>query len=326
MKVSITDLEGKVAAGIARLGYENDDARIIKEVLLYAQMRGNNQGITKIATGGVPAAANVPEYKLVSENKCGALISGGQSMVSTQKAADLAVSLAEEHGVGIVGTNHATSSSGAIGYFTRQIADAGYIGIAVVGTPPFVAPTGSAEAKLGTNPISYAFPTSKQPVVFDSATAAMAYFGVVEAKLKGESLPSGVAFDKDGNPTTDAARALDGSVTTFGAHRGYGLSLLVQLLAGPLVGAAYCGASKDKGAGTLILAIDPGLLLDKAEYLVNSTDLCGLVSGAKPIASAEVQLPGERGDTIRSTATETNEIEISDAIWEELCSFVDTCR
>lgn len=52
MKVSLANLEDKVAAGIARLGYEGDDARIIKEVLLYAEMRGNNQSITKIATGG----------------------------------------------------------------------------------------------------------------------------------------------------------------------------------------------------------------------------------------------------------------------------------
>ena len=64
MKLSVTKLEDKVAAGIAKLGYRADDARIIKEVLLYAEMRGNNQGITKIATGGVPKARDVPEYRL----------------------------------------------------------------------------------------------------------------------------------------------------------------------------------------------------------------------------------------------------------------------
>ena len=245
-------------------------------------------------------------------------------MVSTQKAAELAISLANEHGVGVVGTNHATSSSGAIGYFSRQIAQAGYIGLVVVGSGPYVAPTGSCEAKLGTNPISYAFPTSKSPVVFDCATAAMAYFGVVEAKLNGQPLPEGIAFDEHGHPTTDAAKALDGAVTTFGAHRGYGLSLLVQLLAGPLVGASYAGANGDKGAGTLIIAIDPGLLLDKTAYLANSSELCELVTGAKPLNhGAGVQLPGERGDAIRSTALETDEIEIADAIWEELCTFVE---
>ena len=323
MKLNVTELEDKVAAGIARLGYEGDDARIIKEVLLYADMRGNNQGIPKIATGGVPRAEDVPEFKLVNQNKCGALISGGQAMVTTKKAAEMAVTLAEQHGVGVVGTNHATSSSGAIGYFSRQIAQAGYIGLIVVGTGPYVAPTGSSEARLGTNPISYAFPTLNSPVVFDCATAAMAYFGVVQANIKGEPLPEGVAFDKDGNPTTDAAKALDGSVTTFGSHRGYGLSLFVQMLAGPFAGATYAGARAENGAGTLIIAIDPGLLLDKAEYMASSTEMCELVKGAKPLDGVAVQLPGERGDARRATAKETNEIEISDAIWEQLCAFVD---
>jgi LDH2 family malate/lactate/ureidoglycolate dehydrogenase len=152
----------------------------------------------------------------------------------------------------------------------------------------------------------------------------MAYFGIVEAKLKGEPLPQGVAFDADGNPTTDAEKALAGSVTTFGAHRGYGLSLLVQLLAGPLVDAAYSGARDDKGVGTFILAIDPGLLINEAEFLANSTELCDLVTSARPLASAAVQLPGERGDAIRSNAEQAGEMEIADAIWEELCAFVDS--
>jgi LDH2 family malate/lactate/ureidoglycolate dehydrogenase len=323
MKLSVTKLEEKVAAGIAKLGYEGEDARIIKEVLLYADLRGNNQGIPKIATGGVPRADAVPEFKIVNQNKCSALISGGQAMVTTLKAAEMAVALAEQHGVGVVGTNHATSSSGAIGYFSRHIAQAGYIGLLVVGTGPYVAPAGSSEARLGTNPISYAFPTSKSPVVFDCATAATAYFGVVQAKMKGESLPEGVAFDKEGNPTRDPAKALEGSVTTFGAHRGYGLSLFVQLLAGPFAGAGFAGANKDKGAGTVIIAIDPGLLLDKAEYMANSTELCERVTGAKPLENAVVQLPGQRGDARLTEAMETNEIEIADPIWEQLCTFVD---
>src|SRR6266568_2946735 len=98
MKVQVSDLKEKVLAGVSKLGYKGDDAQIIADVLLYAQMRGNNQGITKIATGGVPKASDVQELKVVKENKCGALLSGGHSMVATAKAAEMAVSLAEKHG------------------------------------------------------------------------------------------------------------------------------------------------------------------------------------------------------------------------------------
>jgi LDH2 family malate/lactate/ureidoglycolate dehydrogenase len=322
MKIKVFELREKVLAGVARLGYKGEDAKTIADVLLYAQLRGNNQGITKIATGGVPKAGEVEQLRVVKENKCGALLSGGHSMVATAKAAHMAVDLAENHGVGVVCVNHTFSSSGAIGYFARQIADAGYIGFVCVGTPPFVAPYGSAEPKLGTNPLSYAFPTSGGSVVFDTATAAMAYFGVVEAKLKGEALPEGVGFDSEGVPTTNAAKALDGSVSTFAGHKGFGLSLLVQLLGGPFVDASFIGLEEEKGAGTLVMAIDPGLFVGKEEFLKGTDELTRQLKSAKPLPGKRVMLPGERGDAVAKQAEDSGEIEIADAIWHELVGFV----
>ena len=324
MKVKVNELEAKVMAGVNKLGYQGDEAKVITDVLLYAQLRGNNQGITKIATGGVPKVEDVQEYKVVKQNKAGALVSGGHSMVATSKATDLAISLAGEHGVGVVGVNHTFTSSGAIGYFSRQIASKGYIGFVCVGNGSFafVAPSGSAEPKLGTNPFSYAFPYNGGEVVFDNATAAMAFFGIVEAKLKGEALPEGIGYDKNGNPTTDAAAVLDGSVATFADHKGYGLSLLVQLLGGAFSKAATPGVNEDDGAGTFILAIDAGLLAGKDEYMKRATELVNQIKSAKPLPGKQVILPGEHGDMLAKQAVDSNEIEIDDAIWNELVTFV----
>jgi LDH2 family malate/lactate/ureidoglycolate dehydrogenase len=291
-------------------------------VLLYAQLRGNNQGIAKIATGGVPKADTIKAYAIVKRNKCGALVSGGNAMVASHNAARLACELAAEHGVGVVGSSHTFSSSGAIGYFAREIADAGYIGIVCVGSGPFVVPAGSSEAKLGTNPISYAFPTKNHSVVFDMTTAAMAYFGVVEAKLKGEPLPEGVGFDEHGSPTTDAAAALNGAVAPLAGHKGSGLSLLVQLLGGPFVGAGFAGLHSERGAGTFVLAIDPGLFAGKEQYLAAATELTDAIKAAKPLPGQQVLLPGERGDTRIQLAEASNEVEIADGIWNELLAFV----
>ncbi len=324
MKVKVDELKEKVLAGVKKLGYQGEDAQTISDVLLYAQLRGNNQGITKITTGGVPKATDVQEYKVVKQDRCGALVSGGHSMVATNNAVKLATELASKNGVGIVGSNHTFTSSGAIGYFSRQIAKQGYIGFVCVGNGSFafVAPDGSAEPKLGTNPFSYAFPYTGGEVVFDNATAAMAFFGIVEAKLKGEALPEGIGFDKDGKPSTDAAAVLDGSVATFAAHKGFGLSLLVQLLGGPFSMAATKGVNEDDGAGTFVLAIDAGLLAGKEEYLKRATALVNQIKSAKPLPGKEVILPGEHGDKLAKQATDSNEIEIADAIWEELVSFV----
>src|SRR5436309_2507080 len=118
MEVPVSELRIKVLEGVRKLGYEDDDAKVITDVLMYAQLRGNNQGITKIATGGVPTAQDVEPYKVVKENKCAVMVSGGHAMVACVRAAKLASELAGEHGVGIVASNHTFTSSGAIGYFS----------------------------------------------------------------------------------------------------------------------------------------------------------------------------------------------------------------
>lgn len=333
MKVSVSDLRDKVAAGVYKLGYEQSDADIITDVLLYAQLRGNNQGITKIATGGVPKATDVEPFQLVKENKCGALFSGGHSMVAAVKAADKAIELAKEHGAGIAVSNHTHTSNGAIGYFARRVAKAGFIGLVCVGGGDWaaVAPVGAAEPKLGTNPLAYAFPYESGEVVFDTATAAMAYYGVLEAKLKGEPLPEGVGVNGRGEPTTDASEVLGsgegedvgGAITTFAGHKGYGLSVLVQLLGGAFSMAGFPGSGTDDGAGTFVLAIDPGLFAETDVYMKQSRKFVENIKSAKPIAGQEVLLPGERGDRIAQKAEETGEIEISDAIWERLLKFVE---
>lgn len=332
MKIKVSEIQAKVFEGVKKLGYKGEDAQIIVDVLLYAQLRGNNQGIAKIATGGVPKASDIEPFKLVKENKSGALFSGGHSMVTSVKATEKAVELAREHGVGIVGSNHTHTSSGAIGYYARKIAKAGFIGFVCVGNGDWaaVAPVGSAEPKLGTNPLAYAFPYDGGEVVFDTATAAIAYYGVVEAMLKGEPLPKGVGLNNKGESTTDAAdvlgkddgEAVRGAITTFAGHKGYGLSLFVQLLGSAFSLAGFPGGHGEDGAGTFVLAIDPGLLAGTDEYMKRSRELVESIKAAKPIAGQKVTLPGERGDEIVKQAEESGKIEVADAIWSELIKFI----
>lgn len=334
MKVNVHELKEKVEKGVHQLGYTGEDAEAIIDTLLYAEMRGNNQGIAKIATGGVPKADDIEEFKVAKENKCGVLLSGGHSMATTAKAADKAVQLAEEHGVGIACTNHTRTSSGAIGYFARRISKAGYICFMTVGNGDFaaVAPVGSAEPKLGTNPLAYAFPYDGGEVVFDNATAAIAFFGVVEARLKGEQLPEGVALNAAGNPTTNPNEVMEdgegvnvgGAIKTFAEHRGYGLSVFVQLMGSAFSLAGIEGANEEDGAGTFIIAIDPSLFASKEEYMKRAKQMVDEIKSAKPIDGQEVVMPGELGDRRAKAAEESGEIEIADGVWSELCKFVDS--
>jgi LDH2 family malate/lactate/ureidoglycolate dehydrogenase len=260
------------------------------------------------------------------------LFSGGHSMVASVKAAKKAVELAKVHGIGIAASNHTHTSSGSIGYFARQIAREGFIALVCVGNGDWaaVAPTGSAEAKLGTNPLSYAFPYDGGEVVFDTATAAIAYYGVVQAMLTGEPLPEGAALNSLGQPTTDAkdvlgtgdGEAMGGAITTFAGHKGFGLSLLVQLLGSAFSLAGMPGAHAEDGGGTFVLAIDPGLLAGTDEYMKRSRELIDSIKAAKPIAGQQVYIPGQRGDNLAEKAESAGEIEIADALWQQLCDFV----
>lgn len=332
MKLKVDEVRAKVLEGLNKLGYDKKDAEIISDVIMYAQARGNNQGIPKIATGGIPKADKLEPFKLVKENKCGALFSGGHSMIASQAATDKAIELAKQHGVGIASSNHTQSSSGSIGYFARQIAKSGYIGFVCVGNGDWaaVAPFGSAEPKLGTNPLAYAFPYDGGEVVFDTATAAIAYFGVVEAKLKNTPLPEGVALNSKGEPTTNPAEVLGtgegesmaGAITTFAGHKGFGLSVFVQLLGSAFSLAGFPGGYGGDGAGTFVMAIDPGLLAGIDEYMKRSRELVESLKSAKPIEGKKVLLPGERGDALAKEVENSGEIDIPEGVWSKLIEFV----
>lgn len=121
---------------------------------------------------------------------------------------------------------------------------------------------GAKQAIFGTNPICVSVPAAGGPVTMDMATAAYAWFGVLEAKTAGAQLPTGVAMDSDGHDTTDPNAVLSGGALKVfdGSYKGSALALFVELLAGPLVGAAVADKMEEKSWGNLMIAIDPSLL------------------------------------------------------------------
>ncbi len=172
----------------------------------------------------------------------------------------------------------------------------------------------------GTNPIAIGFPTTKEPVVFDMATSAMAWFGLVEAKTAGKSIPLDVAYDKNGKPTDNPAKAMEGAIRPFDrSYKGAGLSMMVEILCGPLVKSAFVGLNKQEGWGNLIFAIDPGLLTTKAAFKKEMDQLVQKVKKAKKLPGVkEIYLPGEKGDKLTAKALKNGMIEIEKNLYEEL--------
>jgi len=150
---------------------------------------------------------------------------------------------------------------------TEAVAEEGLVAFACTSYKPSVAPAGAAKPLFGTNPISFAWPRpGKTPVVYDMATASMAMGEVQVAKREGHKVPLGTGLTKDGKETTNPAEIADGGVLLpFGGYKGSGIAMMVELLAGALVGDNFSfeTAIKDNNdggppsGGEFVLAISP---------------------------------------------------------------------
>jgi LDH2 family malate/lactate/ureidoglycolate dehydrogenase len=324
MRVKLADLKKLTKEAILKYGYSETEAESILDVLLYAQLRGNNQGIVKLIGGGIPKASDVGKIEIEKDTKLSALVNGhkNHAMVVVNRAVDLAITKAKEHGIGLIGVNHINTSSGAIGYYAKRIAKENLIGFIFAGSLETVAAEGSYEPIFGTNPLAIGVPSQNDPLVLDMATAAMAYYGVIEANTAGRKLPEGIAYDKEGNLTTDPAKALDGALRTFDrGHKGFGLSMMVQILTGPLVGGSFTGIGDvaNNWSGHLVLAVDPELLGGLQAVQTGVSQMIEKVKATKKLPNVkEILVPSERGDKMTKQVLCSGEIEVEDNLYSEL--------
>lgn len=302
-------------------GYPDHEANTILDVLMYAQIRGNNQGIVKLIGAGLPRDPNAKPPQIVHETPISARIDGGMSvgMVAVMFALEHALEKAASNGFALVGTFNTNSSTGAIGYYANQAAKAGYIGFIFAGSGEYVAPYGSVQPLLGTNPLAIGIPNGDKPIVLDMATSAIARYGIIEAQTANRPIPPDVAYDADGQPTTDPTAALKGAIRTFGGHKGGGLALMVELLTGALVGTSRDANGRKIDWGTLIMLIDPALLTDLDGFTERVTRTIELVKSAERLSGVdEIYLPGERGDRQAAAVLQSGMIELDDALWNAL--------
>lgn len=323
MRVSIAELETLGLGGLKRLGYGDEEAARIFDVLLYAELRGNDQGVVKLIGEGIRKDPSAGPMEIQSRTAVSARIDGNRNagILVMRQAADLVIEVARGSGFGLVGTFNTNTSTGALGYYARQVAESGFICFAFAGSRPAVAPLGSYEPKFGTNPIAAGIPTDNQPFVFDMATSAITWYSLVAAKEANRAIPSGVALDQLGAPTSDPGSAMAGALRSFDSgHKSYGLSMLVALLTGPLVGALPTDQPPESW-GNLIIAFDPGLIREREAAATDVTALITSVKGAKRLpGTEEILVPGERGDRLAERNREAGTVDLDDAVYHALAA------
>jgi L-2-hydroxycarboxylate dehydrogenase (NAD+) len=240
-------LEAFITGALTALGLPEQDAAVCATRVTEADLRGvDTHGIfrlphycKRIRAGGINLR---PRVRPVRENAVTALVDGDNGMghVVMTYATQLAIRKAAEVGLAWVGTfngNHA--GAGAI-YSTMPVAH-DMIGMYMtVANGNHMPPWGGVEVMLGTNPISVAIPAgSEPPIALDIATTVSSYGKVKLAAQKGESIPVGWMVDRKGQPLTDPKRAAEGFLLPIGGYKGYGLNVVIGMLAGVLNGAAF---------------------------------------------------------------------------------------
>jgi (2R)-3-sulfolactate dehydrogenase (NADP+) len=181
----------------------------------------------------------------------------------------------------------------------------GLVSIGCSNSSPLVAPWGGKRRFFGTNPLAFAAPRAGHPpVVFDMATSVTARLTVIELASKGHPIPAGLALDREGRPTTDPQRALEGTVVPLGGHKGTGLALMVEILAAGLTGANWSHTvtpmaleeGPPPGIGQFFLALAPERL--------GASSLASRLEAmlTEMLAEEGVRVPGDSRDAARARA------------------------
>ncbi len=237
-----------------------------------------------------------------------------------------AISAVNANGTCSLAVCHAHTCT-SLGYFTEQIAKAGYIGIGLTNASAVVSPPGGTQPVLGTNPIAMAIPNAPGNAnsnnhgvrfQFDQSTSAIALGKITMAAAAGEEIPLGWAVDSDGKPTTNPADALKGSLVSTGGYKGYGFGLMAEVLAAAVTGSVnsvHSGAlkapqGKPHNLGQFYFIVEPEVF--SGEQFWQRIDTLSEAVECQPGA----RLPGSQREIV-------NEVTIESDVWDKAVSLAN---
>ncbi|TAM51964.1 MAG: Ldh family oxidoreductase [Paraburkholderia sp.] len=236
---------------------------------------------------------------------------GGIAQLGFDRAFDQIVERANTFGVTAFSqTNNFTV--GELGYYPRRLAEKGLVTIAVTNATAQMTTLDSRKPVYGTNPMAFAAPTGRaKPFVLDQASSATAFVNVRQAAERGEAIPEGWAVDANGEPTTDAQKAVKGLLLAFGGARGANLALMVEILAAGLTGGnwsidapSYASGSECPGVGLFVVAIKPDLLvpnfIDRLSAQIDRLAGRGVRIPGSHLNITELEVPDGLLSTIRA--------------------------
>ena len=309
--VSINDLHSYAMAALTSIGMNNGDAQTIADKLVLTDSWGTfTHGnkllcdyIARIEAGGTNPLG---KPKIASEGPAWAIVDGDNAagQIGCDFAMNKAIQLAKSAGIAYVGVRN-TSHFGAAGVYPAMAAEANMIGLAMANDIPSVCAPNSKNAIMGTNPLAYSIPASKHPpILLDIATSTVAAGKVYAAFDREETIPTNWIIDSNGNPTTDGSLyPLKAALAPMTGHKGYGMALLHENLAGVLTGASiswqvlnwiFDDQTKPTGHGAAFIVINPEVMMPLNKFFQRVDDLIDEIHNSPSVNESEhILVPGE---------------------------------
>ena len=341
MRFPAAELEDFIARVLVSFGLPQSDAADCGRLMVASDLAGFDthgifrlsQYVKRLRAGGINVT---PTITTVMESPATAVVDGDNAMghLVVEYATKLAIGKASEAGcawVGVRRSNHA----GAAAVYVAMAAETGLIALyGTNGSANHMAPWGSTDLLLGTNPIAAAIPPADgPPIVMDFATTVSSFGKVRTAAQRGDDLPPDWMIGRDGKPITDSSRIKDGVLNPIGGHKGYALSLIVGILAATLSGAQMGvdveGMGDDEyqrtavNNGHFIIVVDPARFGDAAAFGARVAEVAETMRDATPMPGVDsVRVPGDGRAASIADATE-NGVPVHAALLDNLNNLAD---
>ena len=322
------------------LNATQDEAELVADCLVRAEMKGiDTHGVhfLKLLSDRVDAhMIRIPtELKVVRDDGTTSILDGGNGLgqVAAHRGMKMSIQKARELGIGLTlvrNTNHI----GILAFYTLMAAEEGMVGIVMSNSAPSMSPWGGAEPFLGTNPISIAIPGSSEgPVVLDMSSSVVARGKIRRAQRMKERIPLGWALDETGTPTTDPEAALRGTVLPIGGPKGYGLALMIDVLAGLLSGSqwgpnvkTYHQLAGPTGIGVFLMALDIERLMPLRQFKEQiKSYITSIKRTKKGEGVSQIYLPGEI-ELEREKQSLREGVEISTEVAKDLNTLLEKTK
>jgi uncharacterized oxidoreductase len=308
--VSYPQLHSLLVRVVAALGCPADEADVIAEALASANLAGHDShGLIRIEQYArmVQAGDIVPgsPTTVIRETACTALLDGGWNFgqVVARRAIELAVDKARQYGTATVAVRN-SNHLGRLGEYTLMAARQGMLCLGTVnnhGRGNLVAPFGGSDGRLATNPVSFACPGPDRPILVDITTSVVAEGKVRLLKNAGKPAPEGWLIDNQGRPTTDPEDLYTsprGAILPFGgavAHKGFALSVMVDILSGALSGAGCSFSDTCRLGNAMWFSVtDIEKFVPRDEFIEHVAVLQRHIQASRPAPGfSEILMPGE---------------------------------